>query len=93
MYKINVKSKSGIELQLKIPAKLIQSIDVEHPLSVGDVNGDGSVDVEDARLIMDHLAGAAHLDDDALARADVNGDGEVSYLDAMAIVDKGRGEV
>lgn len=90
MYKINVVIKSGVELHLKIPAKLIQSIDVEHPLSVGDVNGDGSVDVEDARLIMDHLAGAAHLDDDALARADVNGDGEVTYLDAMAIIDRER---
>lgn len=92
MYKINIISKNGIELQLKIPAKLIQSIDVARPLSVGDVNGDGSVDAEDARLIMDHLSGTAPLDDDALTRADVNGDGEVTYLDAMAIIDRERAE-
>ena len=51
------------------------------------VNGAGHVDKNDAMAIMDHLAGTAPLDEDALKRADVNGDGEVSYLDAMSIMD------
>ena len=88
MYKLNLELKNGMKLKLEIPAGLVDTLDVERPLSVGDVNGDGKVDEKDAMAIMDHLAGTAKLDEDALKRADVNGDGEVSYLDAMTIMDK-----
>ena len=87
MYKLNVELKNGMKLTLEIPAELISVLDVERPLAVGDVNGDGQVDKNDATAIMDHLAGTVPLDEDALKRADVNGDGEVSYLDAMSIMD------
>lgn len=87
MYKLNIELKNGMKLKLEIPAELISVLDVERPLAVGDVNGNGHVDKNDAMAIMDHLAGTAPLDDDALKRADVNGDGEVSYLDAMSIMD------
>lgn len=88
MYKLNLELKNGMKLKLEVPAGLVRVLDVERPLAVGDVNGDGQVDEKDAMAIMDHLAGTAQLDEDALKRADVNGDGEVSYLDAMAIMDK-----
>lgn len=87
MYKLNVELKNGVKLKLEIPAELISVLDVERPLAVGDVNGDGQVDKNDATAIMDHLAGTAPLDEDELKRADVNGDGEISYLDAMSIMD------
>lgn len=87
MYKLNVELKNGMKLKLEIPAELVGALAVEYPLAVGDVNGDGQVDKNDATAIMDHLAGTAPLDEDALKRADVNGDGEVSYLDAMSIMD------
>lgn len=87
MYKLNVELKNGVKLKLEIPTELVNTFDVERPLAVGDVNGDGQVDKNDATAIMDHLAGTAPLDEDALKRADVNGDGEVSYLDAMSIMD------
>ena len=87
MYKLNVEMKNGMKLTLEIPTELISVLDVERPLAVGDVNGDGQVDKNDATAIMDHLAGTAPLDEDALKRADVDGDGEVSYLDAMSIMD------
>lgn len=87
MYKLNIELKSGIKLKLEIPVELVGTLDVERPLAVGDVNGDGQVDKNDATAIMDYLAGTAPLDEDALKRADVNGDGEVSYLDAMSIMD------
>ena len=87
MYKLNVELKNGMKLTLEIPAELISVLDMERPLAVGDVNGDGQVDKNDATAIMDHLAGTAPLDEDALKRADVNGDGEISYLDAMSIMD------
>ena len=88
MYKLNLELKNGMKLKLEIPAEMVSTLDVERPLAVGDVNGDGQVDEKDAMAIMDHLAGASQLDEDALKRADVNGDGEVSYLDAMTIMDR-----
>ena len=87
MYKLNVELKNGMKLKLEIPDELISVLDVERPFAVGDVNGDGQVDKNDATAIMDHLAGTAPLDEGALKRADVNGDGEVNYLDAMSIMD------
>ena len=86
MYKLNVELKNGMKLKLEIPAELVSTLAVEYPLAVGDVNGDGQVDKNDATAIMDHLAGTAPLDEEALKRADVNGDGEVRYLDAMFIM-------
>lgn len=87
MYKLNLELKNGMKLKLEIPAEMVSTLAVERPLAAGDVNGDGQVDAQDAMAIMDHLAGTAKLDEDALRRADVNGDGEVSYLDAMKITD------
>lgn len=87
MYKINMKLKNGVKLYAELPAELVEQLEVKHPLAMGDVNEDGQVDAQDAMAIMDHLAGTAKLDEDALRRADVNGDGEVSYLDAMKIMD------
>ena len=92
-YKINMKLKNGVKLYAELPAELVEQLGVEHPLAMGDVNGDGQVDEKDAMAIMDHLAGTAKLDEDALRRADVNGDGEVSYLDAMKITDDMQGNV
>lgn len=96
MYKINMKLRNGVKLHAELPAELVEQLEVERPLAMGDVNGDGQVDEKDAMAIMDHLAGTTKLDEDALRRADVNGDGQVSYLDAMQITDdcdrKGRGE-
>lgn len=96
MYKINIKLKNGVKLYAELPAELVEQLEVEHPLAMGDVDGDGKVDEKDAMAIMDHLAGTTKLDEDALRRADVNGDDQVSYLDAMQITDdcdrKGRGE-
>lgn len=87
MYKINMMLKNGVKLYAELPAELVEQLEVERPLAMGDVDGDGDVTALDARAIMDHLAGTAKLDEDALRRADVNGDGEVGYLDAMKIMD------
>lgn len=87
MYKLDLILKNGMKLKLEIPAEMVSTLAVERPLAAGDVDGDGDVTVSDAMAIMDHLAGTAKLDEDALHRADVNGDGEVSYLDAMQIMD------
>lgn len=56
MYKLNIELKNGIRLKPEIPAELVNTLAVEYPLAVGDVNGDGQVDKNDATDIMDKLA-------------------------------------
>ena len=89
MYKLNIELKNGMKLKLEIPAELVSALAVEYPLAVGDVNGDGQVDQEDAEMIMGHLSGDAVLDSEQEKRADVDGDGSVTYLDAMQIMENG----
>ena len=51
---------------------------------LGDVNNDGSVNVQDAMLVMRHAMGiGSNLD---LSLADVNGDGTVNAADAAYIM-------
>ena len=87
MYKLNIELKNGIKLKLEIPAELVNILDVEQPLAMGDVNGDGKVDNIDAALIYAHLNGKHTLTEEQMKAADVNGDGIVNNLDAMSIMD------
>ncbi len=52
---------------------------------LGDVNGDGKVNVKDATLIQKAAAKIIKLTDDESLRADVNGDSKVNIKDATAI--------
>ena len=54
----------------------------------GDVNGDKSVTVDDAILVLRHIANLETLSGDALTAADMNGDGSVDVNDAIAILSK-----
>ena len=51
---------------------------------IGDVNGDGSVDVADIAAIIDVMAG---LESGSSELADVNGDGTVDVADIAAVID------
>ena len=51
--------------------------------TIGDVNGDGEVNSEDALLVMRYSMGIEELEN--LAAADVNGDGEVNMADALLL--------
>ena len=52
----------------------------------GDVNGDQTVTVDDAILILQHVAALNTLSDDALKAADMTGDGNADVNDAIAIL-------
>ena len=52
---------------------------------IGDVNGDGSISIEDATELQKHLANTVDFKDELLAVADTNGDGSVSIADATQI--------
>lgn len=51
----------------------------------GDVNGDGSVDVADARIIQKYCIRSINLTDEELSVADYSGDGKVDIADATCI--------
>ena len=53
---------------------------------LGDANGDGKVDMNDALLIVNYLMGNPPAGFIAAA-ADVNGDGVVDIADAVALLD------
>ena len=56
------------------------------PLLLGDVNGDGKVDVIDASLALQYDAGLIELSIEAALAGDVNGDGNTDVLDASLIL-------
>ncbi len=53
--------------------------------SIGDVNSDGIVDINDATLIQKHLVKLVILSSEQLAVADTDGDGVISVKDATQI--------
>ena len=87
---IKIQTVNGMSIGMSIPDELISKIECGQcqPL-MGDVNGDGKVDREDAEMIMGHLSGDAVLDSKQAKRADVDGDGKITYLDAMAVMENG----
>ena len=52
---------------------------------IGDVNGNGSVDIDDATTIQLFAAGLCELDETAQKRADVGNDGGVNVDDATMV--------
>ena len=58
---------------------------LDQPVS-GDVNGDQTVSVDDAILVLRHIANLDVLSGDALTAADANGDQTVDVNDAIAIL-------
>lgn len=62
------------------------SVTIEKATLLGDVNGDGKVNVNDAIVMYRVFAGmGGSLSDEQLAVADYNGDGNVNINDAIAI--------
>ena len=62
-------------------------------VTLGDVNGDGTINYLDAMMIAQYYVGDIGADDLALSAADVNRDGIVNYLDAMMIAQYYVGDI
>lgn len=58
---------------------------VPQPFTVGDVNGDGEVNIADVTALIDYLLGSGSVNVDA---ADINGDSTVNIADVTALIDK-----
>jgi len=55
-------------------------------ITIGDINGDGRIDVFDLQMLLNHIYGASMLQGDALLAADVNGDGRVDIFDVQTLL-------
>ncbi|MCL2488035.1 MAG: Ig-like domain-containing protein [Oscillospiraceae bacterium] len=64
---------------------VIQPVRAQEEAVLGDVSGNGKVDIEDARLVLQHLVGKIILNETQLATADVDGNG-VSITSARLIL-------
>ncbi|MBQ9519281.1 MAG: dockerin type I repeat-containing protein, partial [Firmicutes bacterium] len=53
----------------------------------GDLNGDGSVNETDAKMLLKHLSGISPLTSEQRGRAYVNNDARIDMLDVLTILD------
>lgn len=53
---------------------------------MGDINGNGEVNVKDVTILLQYLLNLAELDGEARLRADVNADGLINVIDATLIM-------
>ena len=79
-------------------SKILTSLNLENitpaepQVTVGDINGDGEVDIIDAGIIVQYANGInTNLSEKQLQAADVNCDGEVDIIDAGIIVQYANG--
>ena len=57
----------------------------DETIMLGDVNGDGEINVTDIAKVAAHIKGIKALDENGIKAADVNGDGEVNVTDIAKI--------
>ena len=64
----------------------VADITDQYSYLLGDVNGDGEVNISDVTALIDVLLGSSP-DEEMLKRCDVNNDGEVNISDVTALID------
>jgi len=67
-------------------ARHILGLDVEEPVLIGDINGDGKVSMADLTLLIDYVLGY-ELDTFNIEAADIQGDGRISIADVSSLID------
>ncbi|MBQ9415200.1 MAG: InlB B-repeat-containing protein [Clostridia bacterium] len=61
------------------------TVTMPQPLSIGDIDGDGEVNMSDAFLLFRAVSGQTELTDEQTAYADINQDGVINIADAYAL--------
>ena len=85
-YKVKARYVDGSESQWSI-AQMITLFDSDHDYQLGDVNGDGAVNITDVTQLVGYLLYSGDAIDAAqLPAADVNGDGAVNITDVIQLV-------
>ena len=80
-YKVRVSKKNHVTRLYEVPLDEQNSELDMQILLLGDVTGDGKVNVKDKRAIFKHLQGNGLLTDYLLLVGDVNGDGAINVKD------------
>lgn len=89
MYK-NQEGKAGVEYPKPFT---VLSLTIEASCALGDVTGDGTINMLDASEILKYVNGATILSEESLRVADVSGDGTVNMLDASLILQYVNGKL
>jgi len=92
MRKITVRKIIALII-LPVVAFGFLNIPVAHALLYGDVNNDGTVNIQDVVLVMQHTLSMERLADKQKLYADVNNDGIINILDVSLILQKALGLV
>lgn len=87
---LNAGNTKMTEIDHRIPARLFI---LEPASKTGDVNSDGSINLTDAKIIMQYYNGIQDLDTLQLQCADVNADSVVNLIDAKLIMKYYNGEI
>ncbi len=66
-------------------AKCIVTVDIQNKIILGDVNNDGSINIQDAVILKKHLAGGLSLNINKIA-SDINNDGKIDISDAVILL-------
>ena len=86
----NTKEGGRSSVEHRVPVK----ITIAQPgLLPGDVNGDGKVNLTDAKQVIQYCNGKKKLNSRQKKSADVNGDGKVNLTDAKLIMKYYHGEI
>ena len=82
-------------MAIALAKSLCRAVGVEYKeqaqILPGDVNGDGKVDINDARAVLRAAVGLEKLDEQQKKAADINGDGKITVDDARAIMREATG--
>lgn len=99
---LTMQAEADAEQSIAATPKAIASVDAKGELSpttkpnivddpyggyeLGDVNGDGSIDVTDGAFVFQYIVGITKFDDMQKVRADVDGNGMIDVTDAALIM-------
>lgn len=68
----------------------IPFIDIEEQvvpeIFIGDVNGDGKVNIQDLMKLMYYISGMTDINENSKANADINKDGKINIQDLMRLM-------
>lgn len=67
--------------------KAIEEATAAPAAGAGDVDGNGKVDLDDAKMVLDYYVGSVTLTADQIKAGDMDGDGDADMDDAKAILD------
>ncbi len=90
---ITAKSAGVATITAKVGSHTVSCIVTVNDYMVGDINGNGKVEIADALLIFKHKSGEIVLDANALLAADTDKNGKVEIADALRIFKYKSGEI